>query len=228
MGIPVILRESVVQLGIFGGISVTAIFKSYLRNPDGLPKAAFAGLSVASLFMVASVVLVAAILPYPENTRHVISLGVIARTVYLGRFLQKIEALFTFTWFFASAVHASTCYMVTFVLLSQLMNTHTYRPLVPGVGLLTFGIAALPGSIHAAGRLLSGVYTYLGSFSVALGPALYIIATTRGTQGQAAHVAQLLGKLQRQADYSEDRQTNPAHPSTGEGAQSGMQGEETR
>ena len=132
MGIPVILRESLVQVGLFGGISFTAIIKSYLRNPDQLPRAAFTGLSVATLFMVASVVLVAAILPYPENTRHVISLGIIARTVYLGRFLQKIEALFTFTWFFASAIHASACYMVTLVLLCQLMNTRTYRPLVPG------------------------------------------------------------------------------------------------
>ena len=89
MGIPVILRESLVQVGLFGGISFTAIIKSYLRNPDQLPRAAFTGLSVATLFMVASVVLVAAILPYPENTRHVISLGIIARTVYLGRFLQR-------------------------------------------------------------------------------------------------------------------------------------------
>src|SRR5690606_28398852 len=179
----------------YGGIAMAAIFKSYLRNPDQLPKAAFTGLSVATLFMMASVILVSAILPYPENTRHVIALGVIARTVYLGRFLQKIEALFTFTWFFASAVHASTCYMVTLVLLCQLMNTRTYRPLVPGVGLLTFGIAALPTSIHAAGRLLSAVYTYLGSFSVVLGPVLYLVAKVRGTEKAAARISQTLGAL---------------------------------
>ncbi|MFY9359385.1 MAG: GerAB/ArcD/ProY family transporter [Bacillota bacterium] len=204
MGFPSILREAAVQFGIYGGIAMAAIFKSYLRNPDQLPKAAFTGLSVATLFMMASVILVSAILPYPENTRHVIALGVIARTVYLGRFLQKIEALFTFTWFFASAVHARTCYMVTLVLLCQLMNTRTYRPLVPGVGLLTFGIAALPTSIHAAGRLLSAVYTYLGSFSVVLGPVLYLVAKVRGTEKAAARISQTLGALIQSPEYSED------------------------
>lgn len=209
MGIPVILRESVVQVGIYGGIAATAIFKSYLRNPDHLPKAAFSGLTLATVFMIASVVLVSAILPYPENTRHVNSFGVIARTVYLGRFLQKIEALFTFTWFFGSAVHASICYMVSLVLLCQLMNTRTYRPLVPGVGLLTFGIAALPNSIHAAGRLLSAVYTYMGSFSVILGPVLYIIARARGTERAAAQVSEILGELQQSPGYSEDAPGKP-------------------
>ena len=86
----------------------------------------------------------------------------------------------------------------------QLMNTRTYRPLVPGVGLLTFGIAALPTSIHAAGRLLSAVYTYLGSFSVVLGPVLYLVAKVRGTEKAAARISQTLGALIQSPEYSED------------------------
>ncbi len=204
MGIPVILKESVVQIGIFGGICVTAIFKSYLRNPGCLPSAAYKSLTTSAIFMIASVVIVSATLPYPENTRPVISLGALARAVYLGRFLQRIEALFTFTWFFASAVHASVCYMVSLILLGQLMNTRTYRPLVPGVGLLTFGIAALPSSILSAGRFLSAVYTSMGSISVVLGLILYFVAQIRGTQEQASQVSEMISMLKQDSEYSED------------------------
>ena len=176
LGIPAITRGGLDQVGIFGGVPVIAVLKSYLRYPDRLAKTAYRGLVMATVFMMASIFMILATLPYPEGTRHLIPLGVIARAVHLGRFLQRIEALFTFTWFFASAIHASICYMMSLILLSQLMNTRTYRPLVPGVGLLTFGIAALPNSFLAAGRALSSVYFYLGTTNVALGLALYVIA----------------------------------------------------
>lgn len=204
MGLPVLLKESILHVGVFGAISVTAILKSYVRNPDTLPRSAYSSLVITTLFMIGSIVLVSATFPYPENTRQVIPLGVVARAVHLGRFAQRIEALFMFTWFFASAVHASVCYMVSLILLSQLMNTRTYRPLVPGVTLLTFGIAALPRSILAAGRILSELYLSVGSVNVALGLLLYAVAHKRNTEKEASQISQMLLSLKQSPGYSED------------------------
>ncbi|HHY17351.1 MAG TPA: GerAB/ArcD/ProY family transporter [Firmicutes bacterium] len=203
MGMPVLLRESLPHTGLFGAISVTAVLKSYIREPDNLPRCAYRGLVIASIFMVGSVVLVSAVFPYPVSTRQVIPLGTVARAVYLGRFLQRIEALFTFTWFFASAVHASVCYMITLILLCQLMNTWTYRPLVPGVASLTFGIAALPQSILDASLLLVNTYVTAGTAQVALGLLLYGVARATNVSEKAQEISRVLVNQNKQDHLAE-------------------------
>ena len=88
MGVPVLIRESLPHTGLFGAISVTAVLKSYLRQPHDLPRFAYRGLAIAAVFMIGSVVLISAVFPYPVSTRQIIPLGTVARAVYLGRFLQ--------------------------------------------------------------------------------------------------------------------------------------------
>ncbi len=203
MGVPVLVRESLPHTGLFGAISATAIFKSYVRQPDELPRFAYRGLAIATVFMVGSVVLISAVFPYPVSTRQIIPLGTVARAVYLGRFLQRIEALFTFTWFFASAVHASICYMITLILLCQLMNARTYRPLVPGVACLTFGIAALPESILYASELLVRTYLTFGAVNAVMGLILYGIARVRNVTREAEKVSESLLAAKTESGYSE-------------------------
>ena len=64
----------------------------------------------------------------------------------------------------------------------------------------------------------------MGSFSVILGPVLYLIAHVRGTQLEAARVSQFLDKLRQSPGYSEDTKHNP--PANTGGEQAEMQGEE--
>ncbi len=203
MGVPALVRESLPHTGLFGAISAAAILKSYVRQPDDLPKFTYRGLAIATVFMVGSVVLTSAVFPYPASTRQIIPLGTVARAVYLGRFVQRIEALFTFTWFFASAVHASVCYIVTLILLCQLMNARTYRPLVPGVACLTFGIAALPESILYASELLVKTYLTFGVVNAVLGLIFYGIARVRNITSEAKKVSQALLAAKSEPGYSE-------------------------
>ncbi len=204
MGVPTIFKQSINGIGIFGGIPAIAIFKSYLKNPSKLSRAAYRSLTTATLILITGVLMVLTTLPYPENTRHVISIGVISRTIHLGRFLQRLEAIFTFTWFFASAVHASICYMINLILLAQLINIRTYRPLVPSVGLLTFGVAALPSSILAAGKLLAKVYIFGGSICVSLGLVLHLVSLARNTGKRSLQISKAINDLKEAPEYSED------------------------
>ncbi len=120
MGVPVLIRESLPHTGLFGAISVTAVLKSYLRQPHDLPRFAYRGLAMSCRVYDRVCCPDICSVSVPCKHKAIIPLGTVARAVYLGRFLQRIETLFTFTWFFASAVHASVCYMVTLILLCQL------------------------------------------------------------------------------------------------------------
>lgn len=203
------LKEGLFHTGIFGSISALGVWKSYVREPDKLKRSGRAGLLLAGLAMIVSTFYVVAVFPYPECVRQVMPVGVISRAVYLGRFLQRLEAIFTFSWFFASAVHASVSYMLTLILLSQLMNIKTYRPLVPSLMSLTFGIGAIPGPLLWVSRLLGSVYLTMGNFEIALGWILYAIAHFRHVREKADQLSKNILVAKDAPWYSEDEVLQP-------------------
>ena len=93
--------------------------------------------------------------------------------------------------------------MITLILLCQLMNTWTYRPLVPGVASLTFGIAALPQSILDASLLLVNTYVTAGTAQVALGLLLYGVARATNVSEKAQEISRVLVNQNKQDHLAE-------------------------
>lgn len=181
------LIQGIVTAGAFGGLPAVAILKSYARNGEDLAWSAIAGTLIASVFILTGVVALTGIFPYPMSTRNLEPLGIMARAVFLGRFLQRLEAVFTFTWYFANAVQASFSYLLVLILLSQLCDTKTYRPFIPAVFVLTFGIAGIPANTLRAAQIMDRFFiTRAGNLALALGWILAAVSRLRGrpTSGQ--------------------------------------------
>jgi len=173
--------QGLANAGLFGAVPAVAIVKSYLRKPEEIPSRAAAGVLAAAAILIAALVVLAGVFPYPMSTRTVEPLGVMARAVTLGRFVQRLEALFTFTWFFGAAVQGSFAFMLLLILLSQLSNTGTYRPFMPGLAFLVFGIAGIPSDTLRAAEVLDAVFTTTtGSVALGIGWVLYAVAIARG------------------------------------------------
>ncbi len=181
LGQKVVFSEGLRLVGLWGGLPVFVILKSYVRNQESLSKGAFKGLLWASLGMVFSVLLVLMFFSYPAATRFAHPVGILARSVHFGRFFERFEAAFVFTWFFASAVQISFSYMYILITLSQLSNLHTYRPFMPSLITLIFGLAALPSSMLEAGELLNTwFFRSAGIVAVGFGWVLYFLNRIRG------------------------------------------------
>lgn len=183
--------QGLVSTGMFGGIVAVPIVKSYVRKQEGIPKRSVNGTLIAAAVLILGLVSVAGMFPYPMSARKVEPLGVMARSVYLGRFVQRIESLFIFTWYFSTSVQASFSYALILILLSQLSGTGTYRPFVPAVATLTFGVAALPANTLMGGQLMDRFFTTTGgTVLVFLGWALYALAAARGIPSAAGGESQ--------------------------------------
>ncbi len=175
------LVQGLLSAGAFGGVPALAVLKSYVRDLRGLPGRGAWSVIIAGAILVVGVVALAGIFPYPMSQRKVEPLGIMARAVFLGRFLQRLEALFTFTWFFAISVQASFSYLIALLLLSQLCNAGTYRPFIPAMASLTFGIAGIPENTLRAAQILDGLFTTgIGNMTLGLGWGLFIVALARG------------------------------------------------
>lgn len=180
-GVKNTLVQGLLNTGSFGAIPALAVMKSYVRKHGDLARAGVQSVLLAAGIMAGTILAVAAVFPYPMSARKIDPLGIMARAVYLGRFFQRLEAFFTFTWFFAAAVQASFTYLIVLILISQLCGARTMRPYVPAVAVLTFGVAGLPANTLSAGRLLESIVTAgAGNVMVALGWILFFVAKARG------------------------------------------------
>ncbi len=162
--------------GIFANMAALVILKGYTRNPE-LPRVAgMWGMSLGALFMILTTFVVAAAFPYPESARHLFPLGVLARSIILGKFLQRLEALFTFSWFLSIAVYLAIAFVLSLIVFSQLSDSQTVRPYVFPVSSLAFGLGLIPSSIVHTVALLDAVYAWGGNPVLWLGWVLYLIS----------------------------------------------------
>lgn len=176
-----VLLEGIKRAGLWGLLSTFVALKPYVRSESDLAKGTSKGLLIAGIALAVTVVTILSFFPYPSGARLAHPMGIMARSVYLGRFLQRLEAIFVFTWFFASALQSSFVYFVLLALLSEVAGTKTYRPFVPALASLSFGISALPVSIFRAGQLLEmWFFRTFGNALIVLGWALYVVALARG------------------------------------------------
>ncbi|MGI6643775.1 MAG: GerAB/ArcD/ProY family transporter [Bacillota bacterium] len=188
LGVSKVIVEGFRAVGLWGLVPVFAFLKSYVSDERALGKGACKGLLFASLGLTLTVLTILMFFPYPASTRLAHPVGTLARAVYAGRFLQRLEAAFTFTWFFASAVQISFSYMYVLIVLSQLANAHTYRPFMPGLISLFFGLAVLPTDIFKASVLVNRLFfDSLGIVCVLLGWVLFAIAKVRGIEGEVSN-----------------------------------------
>jgi len=186
-----VVIQGFMMTGLWGALPGFLVFKTYVRSERDLAKGTGKGLLIAGAVVIASVVTVLMFFPYPSSTRLAHPLGILARSIFIGRFLQRLEALFVFAWFFPSALQASFAFLTIALLLSQIAGTQTYRPFLPSLVTLSFGIAAIPTSTFRSAELLS--ITFFDTFGVAilpLGWILYAIARMRGVKPKPNHRSQ--------------------------------------
>ncbi|HHX27543.1 MAG: GerAB/ArcD/ProY family transporter [Bacillota bacterium] len=182
-GLPVVALKGLRLVGLWGILPAFAALKTYVRSEGDLSKGVMRGLWAAGGVLAATVVSVLLFFPYPSGTRLTHPMGIVARSIYLGRYVQRVEAVFVFTWFFGSAIQAGFAYFVILVFLAEMSGTNTYRPFLPALTGITFAIGALPVNLLQAAQLL-GTYFFdtAGIGLLALGWVLYAVARARGIE----------------------------------------------
>ncbi|HHY44953.1 MAG TPA: GerAB/ArcD/ProY family transporter [Firmicutes bacterium] len=168
-------------IGLWGILPAFAAVKTYVRREEDLAKGVMGGLLGAGVTLTLTVIAVLLFFPYPSGTRLTHPMGILARSIYLGRYVQRVEAIFVFTWFFPSAIQAGFTYFALLVFIAQMAGTNTYRPFLPALSVTTFAIGALPVSLYRAAQLLSTTFfDTAGIVTICLGWVLYVVARLRG------------------------------------------------
>lgn len=136
---------------------------------------------------VAFLVLVSAF-PYPAISRIFFAVLDLTRMIEVSEFIQRVEALFVFLWFFLAAFKLALLLLCAAGTIQQTAGLADLRPLLPAFALLFYAIAFLPvSSVDLA--YIDDVLIRTWSWSITLAPPLITLAVAawRQVKGESGH-----------------------------------------
>ncbi|MGE5576679.1 MAG: GerAB/ArcD/ProY family transporter [Syntrophothermus sp.] len=183
-GIPVLLKNGLLAASIYGEILFLAMIFPFLRQKGDAWRAGTSAILVSGIILSSLTALAVAVfsdrglaqIPFPMLT--------LARLVNLGKFLQRVEAVYVFVWFFTGALKLSIAFYVTVLGTAQLLKLEDFRPLIWPYGLLVFSLSFIPRNLIEAFTDDIDILRRYGTIVAFLLPAgLWLLAVMLGKRG---------------------------------------------
>lgn len=172
-GLPHVLKAGALKSSMLGEILLVTLLNPYLRDRQKLTPVVIGSLVIYGVLFTLTVLIYQMVFPFPSAT----SLGPyplynMARLVYFGRFLQRVEAIFVFIWVFSLLVAMSAIFYGASVSLARGLKLPVYRPLLFPVAVLVYSLNFLVPNFPSAAWLDAEVLHNYG-WTIAFGlPAL--------------------------------------------------------
>jgi spore germination protein KB len=168
------------------GEALLALAVGYgFREGKLLRRAALLGVLLFGLLTSLTVAVLVMIFGAPDEAQQPFPMFNLSQLVYLGRFLQRTEALIVMFWFFNVVVRLAALFHTTVVTVTGMLNLPYYRPLIFPMGVLVVAMSLLPQDTVSVLRIMRDWLTPSGIVVLLIPLLLLILALIRGKGGQA-------------------------------------------
>lgn len=180
-GFQPLLRYGAINISAFGEI----IFLLYLIPYFSFSAKTLKRVGIATLiFVIAGMLLIVLIylfsFPYPEAIEKATPFYQLTQKTYLGRYFQRIEAVFVLFWTFSAFLRIAAGIITTALITQQTFKLPYFQPLLPAFGLLFFSIALTPvGALQTVALINLVVHTYGALFTFGIPLAVLTLAQLR-------------------------------------------------
>lgn len=138
-------RSSLYMELIFAGLVA-----SNLDDPDNVSPTIWKSFLTAMVILIVVELVYISVLRVGAAQKLYIPLFQLARLIYLGRFIQRIESIYIFIWFFIGGLKLTLAIYAAAISLSWGFKIPIFQPLLFPLGLLTFAASFIPPSMAAA------------------------------------------------------------------------------
>lgn len=142
-----ILRNGLLRTMVFGELLVLFLLPPFLGSYKNVRSAGYAAIVFSSVFFIIASLGYILTFPYPSNLEAFLPIYQLARLINLGRFFQRIEALFVFIWAMAAFVYLSAMFYLMVYTFSKAFGLKYIRPMIIPFAILVFSAAFIPESL---------------------------------------------------------------------------------
>ncbi|HBF38782.1 MAG TPA: hypothetical protein DDW50_15875 [Firmicutes bacterium] len=148
-----LLNSSLTNISLFSEILLFGLIAPLIANQAKLFGVGFYSIIIAILINIALTIVMILVFNYIASARLIFPAFQLARLITLEKFIQRVEAVFVFLWFFTAAIQLSALFYGTVISFAQAFRIGDYRPLSIPLGVLVFTISLIPTSMTQAVNL---------------------------------------------------------------------------
>lgn len=150
---------------VFAGLSFLFFIQPLLKKEKDFKKVTLWSISLCGALLFFSIVSLLCSLPFVFNIEELSPIYLLVRSLNLGNFFQRPEALFSLIWILAIISFVSICVMFSTIIFQKIATLNKGKPLSACFSGFVFLVAFLPQDMSQVNFLESTVYKY---YSIAL------------------------------------------------------------
>ena len=169
-GILPLLKQSFLGISSFGEVISLAYLVPYFSfDTAKLQRVGILSISFIAVFFIAIVIVYSMVLPFPTSTETLLPIYQLSRSIFLGHYFQRVEAVFVIFAAFAAFLRISIGLLITAIILRDTLKLPYIQPLFPVLCLLIFSFAFTPADMSQTVKietLFSVVYGWIITFAL--------------------------------------------------------------
>lgn len=138
---------------MFIEIVIVGLLISSVSDPEKIPGQVWKGFFFSVLIFVIVEIMYVSLFGYLTGEELYVPLFQMARMIYMGRFIQRIEALYVFVWFFTGALQLTLNLYGAAIAFCRGFKIPIYQPVLFPLSLIIFTLSFVPNSIMTAAFL---------------------------------------------------------------------------
>lgn len=181
------VTNGLMRSSVYGDVLALAVVVNSLQGIGHFKKAGITAVILSGLVISSSFLFYHLAFPYYIALENTIPLLAITREIEYGRFFQRFEAIFLFTWSISAILAAGINLYMALSIYCKVFRIDDHRVLVFPLGIILFTVAILPPDISSIAFTYvqwirqSGWMVYFGFPLLAL-----LVAVARGKKGGPA------------------------------------------
>lgn len=139
-----IFINGAVKVSDYYEILVLFLLAPFLKKYKNMKAVGYWSVVLSAIFLVISVLVFSAVIPYPSSLERTIPIFHVARLIKLGRFFQRVEAVFLFIWAASSLLYITVNFNFILFTFQKAFQLDYYRPLIIPLAIIVMSASFLP------------------------------------------------------------------------------------
>lgn len=148
-----LLKYSLEHLSIYAEIILLGMIAPLIREREKTKQIGFYSLVAAVIICTGVTILTTMVFNYVEFKKMIFPVFQLTRLIAYGNFIQRVEAVFVFLWFFWAGIQLGGLFYGTVTSFAETFRIKNYRPLTLPIAVLVFAISFIPASMTEAVEL---------------------------------------------------------------------------
>lgn len=144
----------------FSGLLFLFFIMPFLNNSEDFSKIGFISFIISSLYLFFTVISLLLVFPFSEITEELLSIYLLSRTVSIGTFLERLDAIYVFLWILSTFSYLSILIFFICNTFKKMANLKNANGIIGTAMFLVFSSALLIKDISGFRFFQFGVFKY--------------------------------------------------------------------